>query len=67
MVPANERLKARDVFRLHIDQGLVEQLEFAIRDRFAQIDLEFPASLHARIHVRLEKAIQAVTVRLGPI
>ena len=55
MVPSNESLEASDVLGLHIDQRLVEQLEFALHNRLAQIDLEPAASLHARIHFWLEK------------
>ena len=67
MMPADEGFKTCDLLCLHIDQRLVEQLKFAIRDGIAQIDLKFPPSLHPGVHFRLKETVEAVTVRLGTI
>src|SRR5882724_6680876 len=67
MIPAQQRLAARDAIRAEIDDRLVLDLELAVPERLAQILLELAARMHQRIHHRLEEAIGAAAVGLGAV
>src|ERR1019366_6796325 len=67
MMPAQQRLAAGDLLGFDVDNGLIVKLEFAIHDRFAQIQFERASRLHARVHFGFEKAVVAPTVGLGAV
>ena len=67
MIPAQQRLAGRDPSRLEIDERLVEQLEFLVRQRLAQVELEDAARLDDLRHLVAEEAEGAAAVRLGAI
>ena len=67
MTPAHQRLEAGDLAALDVDERLIEQLELAVLDRLAQIELDDAAGLHARVHFGFEEAVDAAAVGLGPI
>ena len=46
MVPAQQRLEAADLVALEVDDRLVVELELAVRQRLAQIELQLAARLH---------------------
>ena len=53
--------------RLEIDQRLIEQLEFLVRQRLAQVELEDAARFDDLRHLVAEEAEGAAAVRLGAI
>src|ERR1019366_7338408 len=65
MVPAQKRLKRTDLVVFETDNGLIEQLEFVVGERALQVLLQLAAGLHARIHFRRIKTIDAASVVLG--
>ena len=67
MTPAQQRLKASDRTGAHVDQWLIEQLELAGLECLAKIELQQPARLHLRVHLRLEQSIDAAAVDLCTI
>ena len=50
-----------------VDERLVVQLELAVGERLAQVELERAARLQPRVHLGLEEAVDAAPVRLGAI
>ena len=48
MVPAQQRLQAADLVALEVDERLVVELELAVGQRLAQIELQLAARLHVR-------------------
>ena len=67
MVPAEQRLVARDLMRAEVDQGLVVEGELAELDRLTELD-ESPRSLHGRgVEVRLEEGVSEVLMSLGAV
>ena len=67
MVPPQQRFETADFVALQIDQRLIVQFEFAVRQRLAQIHLQLAPLLHARVHLRLEEPIRAASVGLGTV
>jgi hypothetical protein len=67
VTPPQQRLEARDLVALKIEQRLVMDFELMERERFAQVELKRGAALHARVHLWLEEAIGAAAVLLGAI
>ena len=67
MVPAQQRLEAADLVAREVDERLVVELELAVGQRLAQIDLQLAARLHVGVHVRLEEAVDAAPLGLGPV
>ena len=67
MVPADQRLEARDLAAFDLDQRLVMQLELFGEQRLAQIEFELAPLLHLRVHFRLEEMEGAAAVGLGAI
>ncbi len=67
MIPAQQRLAGRNPPGLQIDQRLIEQLEFFVSQRLAQIELQGAPRLDGLRHFIAEKAERAATVRLGAI
>ena len=57
--------KPRTAGLLEIDDRLVVELELALGERLAEIELERAARLHARVHVRLEEAVDAAASALA--
>ena len=67
MVPAQQRLEAGDLAGLQVKDRLVVELELAVGDGLAQIELERPAQLQPLVHLALEEAVGAAAVALGKI
>ena len=67
MAPAHQRFAAGDAVVLQAEARLVVDLEAAVRDRLAQIQLQRAARPDLRVHVRLEEAIGAPAGGLGRI
>src|SRR5262245_38283094 len=67
MVPAQQRLEARNPAGLQVQDRLVMDLELAVSDRLAQIELERAARLHSLVHLRLEDMITAAPFALGAV
>ena len=59
MVPAGERLEARDLARLQVDQRLVEQLQLVLVERPAKLGLDREAA------PRLGRLLRLVDLRLA--
>ena len=67
MIPAQQRLEGDDAIAGDVADRLVVGLEFVALQRRAQIHLQQPPRLRARIHAGLEEAIGAAAVRLGAV
>ena len=67
MIPAQQRLAGRDPPGLEIDQRLVEQFEFLVGQRLAQIQFQDAAGLDGLRHLVAEEAEGAAAVGLGAI
>ena len=65
VMPAQQRLEAADLVAREVDERLVVELELAVGQRLAQIDLQLAARLHVGIHVRLEEAVDAAPSALA--
>jgi len=63
-MPAQQRLAATDLLGSEIDERLVVQLELAVDDRLAQIELERSPRLDALVHLGREEAEGAAPVGL---
>ena len=64
VVPAQQRLKPGDLARGQIDQRLVVEFELISGDGVPEIQLQHPAYLYARIHLRLEEPDRAAALGL---
>ena len=67
MIPADQGLEAADLVARQIDHRLVVELEFAGRQRLAQILLHDAAGLHLQVHRGLEEAESAAAVAFGAV
>ena len=67
MAPAQQRFAAHDLAAADVDDRLIVQCEVPIRQRLAQIELQFAPRLHRGLHGRLEETISAAARRFGAI
>ena len=67
MIPAYQGLEAADFLARQVDHRLVVQLEFACRQRLAQVLLHDAAGLHLQVHHGFEEAERAAAVALGAV
>ena len=67
MLPAHECLETANRACGDVDERLVEQPEFAVGQRFAQIKVEGAPRLHAGVHVRFEELVAAAPVGFGTV
>ena len=67
MAPAHQRFAAGDPVVLQVETGLVIDLEAAVGDGLAQIDLQHAARADLRVHVRFEEAMGAAAGGLGGV
>src|SRR6202008_3650785 len=67
MIPAQQRLEARDLAGLQQQDRLIMDLELAVGDRLAQVELEQAARLQPLVHLALEEAMGAAAVALGEV
>ncbi len=67
MIPAEQSLEAGDLVALQIHHRLVVKLEFAGRQRLAQVLLHDAAGLHLLVHRGLEETERAAAVALGAV
>ena len=67
MIPSQQRFARRYSPGLEIDERLIEQLEFLMGKRLAQIQFQNAASLDGLRHLVAEEAERSATVRLGAI
>jgi len=67
MVPAQQRLTTDDLMGREADERLVAQMEFPLRERVAQIELQAAPILHHRAHGGFIKSIHAAAVRFCPV
>ena len=67
MIPAYQGLEAADFLARQVDDRLVVQLEFACRQRLAQVLLHDAAGLHLQVHHGFEEAERAAAVALGAV
>src|SRR3954447_1518280 len=67
MIPAQQRFTRPYPSRLEIDERLIEQLEFLVGQRLAQVQLQNTAGFDDLGHFVAEEAESAAAVRLGAI
>jgi hypothetical protein len=67
MIPAYQGLEAADFLARQVDDRLIVQLEFACRQRLAQILFHDAAGLHLQVHHGFEEAECAAAVALGAV
>ena len=67
MIPAHQRLEAGDLAGLQVEDRLVVDLELAVGDGLAQVELERAARLQPLVHLALEEAVRAAAVALGEV
>ena len=67
MRPAQQGLAGRDALGVHVQQGLVVDLEGVGGQRIAQVQLQVAARLRHHVHALLEEAPGPAAVRLGAI
>src|SRR5436190_22637206 len=67
VVPAQQRLEAGHLAGLQVKDRLVVELELAVGDGLAQVDLERAAQLQPLVHLALEEAVGAAAVALGEV
>ena len=67
MTPTQQGLAAGDLLGVGIEQRLIEQFEFALRQRLAQVGLKMASRLELGIHLRFEESIGRPAVRLRPV
>ncbi len=67
VVPAHQRLEAGNLAGLQIKDRLVVNLELAVGDGLAQVELERAARLQTLVHLALEEAMGAAAVALGEV
>jgi hypothetical protein len=67
MTPAQQRFEAGDAVGRDRHQRLVVQLELAIGEGAAQIELHVAALLRLEVHLALEEMMHAATVGLRPV
>ena len=67
MIPAQQRFAGRYPAGFEIDQRLIEQLEFLVGQRLAQVQFQNAARLDGLRHLVAEEAEGAAAVRLGAI
>ena len=67
MAPAQQRLAAADPAVLEVKQRLIVQLEAAVDDGLAQLQLQTAPRLGARVHAGLEEPVGAAAVALRAI
>ena len=67
VMPAQQRLQTADLVALEVDERLVVELELAVGQRLAQVELQLAARLHVGVHVRLEEAVDAAPLALGAV
>ena len=66
-VPAQQRFEADHFARRDIHQRLIEELEFAVRERLGQIGFQRAPIADLRVHGLLEEAMHAAAVRFRAI
>src|SRR4028119_9378 len=67
MIPTQQGFECADFVQGKVHDGLVEELELVGDEGLAQIELQGPASLHLRVHLGLEEAVQPASVGLCAI
>ena len=67
MAPPQQRLETADAVEFQIVDRLIIDLELVVLERVAQIELQQPARLQARVHFRFEEPPGAAPVRLGAV
>ena len=67
MIPAHQRLEAGDLAGLQVENRLVVDLELAVGDGLAEVELQRAPQLQPLVHLALEEAVRAAAVALGEV